>query len=508
MPSKLRKKSSWSKVYDTPPMVVEKHPPSFVEYLVLVRNKMIEEMLKASTYGINLLHKIAIAGIAHASVITILTFRLVKALIKGTWAWFLMFSRLSMFVAALLPAFLTMLCHWLFHPLVLKNVAYGERSRNSLDLYLVSKKDLTEKASPKRPVLIFLTGGAWIIGYKMWGCLMGRALQKQGIVFVAPDYRNFPQAQVGEMVDDVTSAIDWTLKNIDRYGGDPEKVYLAGQSAGAHLAALALLLRAASVESAALESRTPVHHLMATLNPRALPRAALALPSRVLAFPQAGYKQVRTLFGGGEEENLDNESSSHGPEWEVGEVKLPKMARGGGVASATWDPCKIKAFIGISGPYCLTKKMENHMHKRGLDRKILTKIMGEQVEQWSPHTVAKALGALGGLHRLPPVLLCHGRADRTVPWWNTESFANILRKGGASDVITKYYEKWSHTDPILEAPMAGEDVLCDDILKEIHRRSNIRILYLSKAVQQNPVVLTKRMLPDFLIKAGRYVNPF
>ena len=92
-----------------------------------------------------------------------------------------------------------------------------------------------------KPVVIFLTGGAFIIGYKMWGALLARVLVPHGVLVVIPDYRNFPQANVGEMVEDVDEAIQWTLDNCATYGGDPKRVLVVGQSAGAHLGRCVLL---------------------------------------------------------------------------------------------------------------------------------------------------------------------------------------------------------------------------------------------------------------------------
>ncbi len=38
-----------------------------------------------------------------------------------------------------------------------------------------------------------LAGGAWTIGYKAWGSLLGRRLSKHGVIVYCLDYRNFPQ---------------------------------------------------------------------------------------------------------------------------------------------------------------------------------------------------------------------------------------------------------------------------------------------------------------------------
>ncbi|CAI7788066.1 unnamed protein product [Closterium sp. NIES-54] len=107
--------------------------------------------------------------------------------------------------------------------------------------------DIFVPASPSprpRPVVIFITGGAWIIGYKAWGTLLAQALEERGVIVASIDYRNFPQATVSGMLDDVTRGIGWVLQNIHRYGGDPSRVHLAGQSAGAHLSSVAIIRQA------------------------------------------------------------------------------------------------------------------------------------------------------------------------------------------------------------------------------------------------------------------------
>lgn len=75
----------------------------------------------------------------------------------------------------------------------------------------------------------------------MWSALAARALSALGVVVVCPDYRNVPQGGISEMMDDVAAAINWTAKNIDSYGGDNNRLVLAGQSAGAHISMMLML---------------------------------------------------------------------------------------------------------------------------------------------------------------------------------------------------------------------------------------------------------------------------
>ena len=71
--------------------------------------------------------------------------------------------------------------------------------------------------------------------------MMGMSMQENGVIFVAPDYRNFPEVSASKMVGDVELAIQWVLNHIDELGGDKHRVSLVGQSAGAHLSALAIV---------------------------------------------------------------------------------------------------------------------------------------------------------------------------------------------------------------------------------------------------------------------------
>ena len=75
-------------------------------------------------------------------------------------------------------------------------------------------------------------GGAWIIGYKLWCALIGRTLSSMGVLTIVPDYRNFPQGDIEDMISDIIAAVKWASINVSKHGGDPEKIILAGQSAG------------------------------------------------------------------------------------------------------------------------------------------------------------------------------------------------------------------------------------------------------------------------------------
>ena len=117
--------------------------------------------------------------------------------------------------------------------------AYSNQScRQRLDVY----RSLYHQ--PHAPTLLYFYGGAWIIGYKLFGTLLARILTAAGITVVVADYRNYPLATVPEQVKDVEQAVQWTLDHIDDLGGDSKNLVIGGESAGAHLLWIALLRRA------------------------------------------------------------------------------------------------------------------------------------------------------------------------------------------------------------------------------------------------------------------------
>lgn len=145
---------------------------------------------------------------------------------------------LILYAMLLLPGFLQVLYSYLYSPQVKRSIVYGDQPRNRLDLYLPKNAD-----SPK-PVVVFVTGGAWIIGYKGWGSLLGLQLAEREIIVACIDYRNFPQGTISDMVNDVSQGISFVCNNIAAYGGDPNRIYLMGQSAGAHISSCALVQQA------------------------------------------------------------------------------------------------------------------------------------------------------------------------------------------------------------------------------------------------------------------------
>lgn len=88
--------------------------------------------------------------------------------------------------------------------------------------------------------LIYIHGGAWRYGRRNINKFpYFRRLANQGHLIMDIDYSLTDQTSIQEMVTDAKRAILWLKKHADEYSIDPDRIVLAGQSAGAHLALLA-----------------------------------------------------------------------------------------------------------------------------------------------------------------------------------------------------------------------------------------------------------------------------
>jgi acetyl esterase/lipase len=92
------------------------------------------------------------------------------------------------------------------------------------------------------PTLVYVHGGAWVIGHReRQGLPLMMHMAAQGWVCVSVDYRLSPRATFPDHLVDVKRALAWVRAHAEELGADPGFVAIAGNSSGAHLAALAAL---------------------------------------------------------------------------------------------------------------------------------------------------------------------------------------------------------------------------------------------------------------------------
>jgi acetyl esterase/lipase len=111
------------------------------------------------------------------------------------------------------------------------DIAYGVLPRQSLDVYVPD-------GAHDRPVIVFWYGGGWENGEKSNYRFVGATLAESGYVAVLPDYRLYPEVRFPAFLDDGASALAWVAAHAREIGGDPRRIYVAGHSAGAHMAAM------------------------------------------------------------------------------------------------------------------------------------------------------------------------------------------------------------------------------------------------------------------------------
>jgi para-nitrobenzyl esterase len=110
------------------------------------------------------------------------------------------------------------------------------------DDYLTVNVWAPPEPSAPAPVLVFVHGGAFIAGSVRGPVYDGTAFARDGVVLVTVNYRlgipgflRLPDAPDNRGRLDVIAALRWVSENVSSFGGDPDNVTLAGQSAGAIL---------------------------------------------------------------------------------------------------------------------------------------------------------------------------------------------------------------------------------------------------------------------------------
>ena len=110
-----------------------------------------------------------------------------------------------------------------------KNISYfkGDEYTNKrcvLDVYF-------PKSNENLPTLIYFHGG----GLKRGNKYIPEYLKEKGIIVVAVNYRFYPEVSVKEIIHDGAMAVKWVYDHIIDYGGNQNKIFLSGHSAGGYI---------------------------------------------------------------------------------------------------------------------------------------------------------------------------------------------------------------------------------------------------------------------------------
>lgn len=108
------------------------------------------------------------------------------------------------------------------------------------------------------PTVVYFHGGGLEGGEKY----IPEALKNQGVAVIAPNYRLSPKAQNPSYLHDAANAVAWAKNNIQKYGGDSNRIYISGHSAGGYLTLMLALdknyLNSVSVDADSLAGYVPL----------------------------------------------------------------------------------------------------------------------------------------------------------------------------------------------------------------------------------------------------------
>ena len=102
-----------------------------------------------------------------------------------------------------------------------------QEMRCKLDVY-------APENSANLPVVVWFHGGGLTSGSKF----IPKPLKNSEIIVVAVNYRLLPHVKIHDCIDDAAAAVAWTFREIEKYGGDTQKIVVAGHSAGGYLTAM------------------------------------------------------------------------------------------------------------------------------------------------------------------------------------------------------------------------------------------------------------------------------
>jgi len=113
------------------------------------------------------------------------------------------------------------------------DIAYGNGAGETLDVFVPAPR-------AGAPVFVFIHGGYWRALDKSDQSFIAPAFVQAGAMVVVPNYALCPAVTIEHIVLQMVRALAWVRRNAARWGGDPERIVVAGHSAGGQLAAMLL----------------------------------------------------------------------------------------------------------------------------------------------------------------------------------------------------------------------------------------------------------------------------
>ncbi|HIC28149.1 MAG TPA: alpha/beta hydrolase, partial [Rhodospirillales bacterium] len=122
------------------------------------------------------------------------------------------------------------------------DVSYGPSAEETLDIYLPKPAPPApaKEGAPTggMPINVFLHGGYWFSRHKNDYRFLARGMIPSGAALIVVNYALVPSVDLDEVVRQCRAAIAWTYRNAVDFGGDPNRLFVSGHSAGGHLTAM------------------------------------------------------------------------------------------------------------------------------------------------------------------------------------------------------------------------------------------------------------------------------
>ena len=140
---------------------------------------------------------------------------------------------------------------------VKRDIPYADQAnpRQRVDIY-------SPDAAKNLPVVFWIHGGGWQTGDRTNVQVKPQAFADRGFVFVSTGYRLLPEVDMVTIFRDIAKSVRWVHDHIAEHGGDPNRIFLMGHSAGAQLAALISIddryLKAEGLSLAIIKGCVPV----------------------------------------------------------------------------------------------------------------------------------------------------------------------------------------------------------------------------------------------------------
>lgn len=210
-------------------------------------------------------------------------------------------------------------------------VAYGSGSRERLDVFAAR--------APGSPVFVYLHGGYWRALDKRDQSFVVPAFVDAGAMVVLPDYALCPAVTVEHIALQMVQALAWVHRHAADHGGDPQRIVVAGHSAGGHLATLLLAcdwkavapdlpsnLVKAALSISGIYELEPLRHAPFLAADLCLTAAAARRLSPALMPAPSG--DLVTVVGGDESEEFLRQATLIAQAWGPGQVVASEIVAG------------------------------------------------------------------------------------------------------------------------------------------------------------------------------------